>query len=40
MEIEDRDIDKVEEFAMVFDGLTTRKEDDDLLFGISSEEGE
>jgi hypothetical protein len=23
VEIEDRDIDKVEEFAMVFDGLTT-----------------
>ena len=39
MEIQDGNVDEVEEFGVVFDGLTTREEDDDFLLCVPTEEG-
>jgi hypothetical protein len=39
VEIQDGDIDKVEEFGVVLDGLATGEEDDDFLLCITMEEG-
>jgi hypothetical protein len=39
VEIQDGDIDKVEEFGVILDRLTTGEEDDDFLLCITTEEG-
>jgi hypothetical protein len=39
MEIQDGDVNEIEEFSVIFNGLTTREEDDDFLLGVTTEEG-
>ena len=40
MKVQNRDVDIVQEFSMVLDGVAARKEDNNLLLHVLFEEGE
>jgi hypothetical protein len=40
MKVEDRDVDIVEQLAMIFYGVTTREEDDNLFLHVLFQKGE